>query len=84
MSLEEENDASDTDCQNDFEEVQNEGPTFLQADLSLPAVSVLLHDYCGHVDNSSISDPKHCVASCQTDLKSTLIQDAATQSEVYR
>ena len=39
---------------------------FQQFDISLPATSVMLHDYSGAVSVSSVQEPSRCAAQCQT------------------
>lgn len=59
-----------------FEEQQN----CLQGELSLPAFSLLLHDYAGPVDTSTIFKPTHLTQKVGPD---TTVLDAAVQTEPF-
>ncbi|KAK7488554.1 hypothetical protein BaRGS_00020171 [Batillaria attramentaria] len=54
-----------TSCKQMTEE-GGENLPFCQGDLSLPTVSVMLHDYGGGVDVSTVTNPEKCTTACQT------------------
>ncbi|KAK7494309.1 hypothetical protein BaRGS_00014412, partial [Batillaria attramentaria] len=55
----------------------SENLPFSQGELSLPTVSVMLHDYGGHVDVATIANPQKCTTACQTTAS---FKEAAVQT----
>ena len=63
-------------------EVVPDAEPFLQRQLSLPASSVMLHDYCGPVGPSTIVAPDRCVAACQISTPRPLMKDADSDTGI--